>query len=321
VAGLAVVPLLLLPLAVPTPPALEPAPDAPVVRLVQPNAPQHLKWQPDMIPVFWQRGRDLTAAAPSDALGPPDLVIWPETSLPVLLGRSDAARAQLSAAAGTAPVLIGAQRVEDFAAKNSLALVGPEGLLRAVYDKHRLVPFGEYVPLRGLAERLGLDGLAAVIPGGYLPGPGPVTFDLGPALGRAFPMICYEAIFPRDIRTLETRPDWIAHVTNDAWFGTFSGPWQHLALARLRAAEQGLPVLRAANTGVSAVIDARGRVVDALPLGEAGHLDARLPPAAPPTLYARTGDLPVLAVTLAVAFALIVLARRKTPIEGPSGPA
>jgi apolipoprotein N-acyltransferase len=165
------------------------------------------------------------------------------------------------------------------------------------------VPFGEYVPLRGLAERLGLDGLAAVIPGGYLPGPGPVTFDLGPALGRAFPMICYEAIFPRDIRTLETRPDWIAHVTNDAWFGTFSGPWQHLALARLRAAEQGLPVLRAANTGVSAVID------------------ARLPPAAPPTLYARTGDLPVLAVTLAVAFALIVLARRKTPIEGPSGPA
>jgi apolipoprotein N-acyltransferase len=303
-------PFLLAPYAIPAPPEAA-APAAPVVRLVQPNAAQHLKWQPDMIPVFWQRGRDLTAAPSSPALGPPDLVIWPETSLPVLLGRSDAARAQLSQAAGPAPVLIGAQRVEEFAARNSLALVGPDGALDHVYDKHRLVPFGEYLPLAGLAERLNLRALAAVLPGGYAPGPGPAAFDLGPDLGRAFAMICYEAIFPRYIRTLETRPDWMAHVTNDAWFGTFSGPWQHLALARLRAAEQGLPVLRAANTGVSAVIDARGGIVAALPLGQAGYLDAPLPQAAPPTLYARSGALPILAVTLALALGLTAAGRRE----------
>ncbi|MFW5654397.1 MAG: apolipoprotein N-acyltransferase, partial [Roseicyclus sp.] len=303
--------LLLAPYLVPAAPPAEPDAGAPVVRLVQPNAAQHLKWQPEMIPVFWQRGRDLTAAPARAALGPPDLVIWPETSLPVLLERSDAARAQLSAAAGPAPVLIGAQRVEDFAARNSLALVGRDGRLEAIYDKHRLVPFGEYLPLAGLAERLSLRALAAVLPGGYAPGPGPATLDLGPGLGRAFPMICYEAIFPGYVARLDARPDWMAHVTNDAWFGTFSGPWQHLALARLRAAEQGLPVLRAANTGISAVIDARGRILAALPLGEAGHLDARLPPAGAPTLYARSGDMPILLLTLGLALGATLAGRRK----------
>jgi apolipoprotein N-acyltransferase len=255
VAALAV---LAVPYALPRPSAAPPAADAPVIRLVQPNAPQHLKWLPDMIPVFWQRGRDLTAAPPDPELGAPDLVIWPETSLPVLLDRSDASRVQLATAAGGADVLIGSQRVVGFRARNSLALVAADGSLASVYDKHHLVPFGEYLPLQGLADRMDIAALAAVFPGGYSPGDGPAVFDLGPSLGRAFPMICYEAIFPGYIRTVDPRPDWMVHVTNDAWFGTFSGPWQHLALARLRAAEQGLPVLRAANTGVSAVIDARG---------------------------------------------------------------
>jgi apolipoprotein N-acyltransferase len=190
--------------------------------------------------------------------------------LPVLLDRSDAARLQLSVASAGAPVLIGAQRVEGFAARNSLALVDGGGTLATVYDKHHLVPFGEYLPLRGVADSLGITALAAVLPGGYSAGEGPALLNLGPGLGHAFPMICYEAIFPGYIRRLDTRPDWMVHVTNDAWFGTFSGPWQHLALARLRAAEQGLPVLRAANTGVSAVIDGRGRVLDALPWGRRG---------------------------------------------------
>jgi len=267
-------------------------PDAPIVRLIQPNAPQHLKWQPDMIPVFWQRGRDLTAQAPG-RFGPPDLVVWPETSLPVLLERSDAARVQLATASGGTPVLIGAQRVEGFAARNSLAVVAGDGALTDIYDKHHLVPFGEYLPFEEQANRLGLAAFAAVLPGGYGPGPGPALLDLGSGIGRVFPMICYEAIFPGYIRQLDDRPDWMVHITNDAWFGTFSGPWQHLALARLRAAEQGLPVLRAANTGVSAVIDARGQVLDALPLGEAGALDVQVPPALPPTVYARFGDSPI----------------------------
>jgi apolipoprotein N-acyltransferase len=140
------------------------------------------------------------------------------------------------------------------------------------------------------------------------------VFDIGGGLGRAFAMICYEAIFPGYIRQVD-RPDWMVHLTNDAWFGSFSGPYQHLAIARLRAAEQGLPVLRAANTGVSAVIDARGRISAALPLNEAGFLDAALPAALPPTLYARTGDLPsILAVFLATGAAM-AMARRKRPLR------
>jgi apolipoprotein N-acyltransferase len=310
-AAAASLPVLLVPYILVQPPAPQAGPEAPVVRIVQPNAPQHLKWRQDMIPVFWQRGRDLTAAPPGPELGAPDLVIWPETSLPVLLGRSDAARVQLAQAAGDAPVMIGAQRLEGMQVRNSLAVLAPGGPLDAVYDKHHLVPFGEYLPLQGLAERFDIRALAAVMPGGYGPGAGPVALDLGPDLGRAFPMICYEAIFPGYIRQLGERPDWMAHVTNDAWFGTFSGPWQHLALARLRAAEQGLPVLRAANTGISAVIDARGGIVDALPLNEAGVLDARLPPAAEPTFYARTGDMPALALAILAALGIAVVDGRK----------
>jgi apolipoprotein N-acyltransferase len=295
----------------PTPPAPAPPPEAPVVRLIQPNAPQHLKWRPDMIPVFFQRGLDLTAAP---APQPPDLVLWPETSLPVLLGRSDAARARLAAAAGPAAVLIGAQRFADGHPRNSVAHLAPGGAVAGVYDKHRLVPFGEYVPLGAVTERWGLSGLAAVLAGGYRPGPGPAVFDLGPRLGRAFPMICYEAIFPRYIAQVP-RPAWMAHLTNDAWFGAFSGPYQHLALARLRAAEQGLPVLRAANTGVSAVIDARGRVLAHLPLGAAGHLDSPLPSPAAPTLYARWGDIPALAVMLLLSSGAWLAARRRAPLR------
>ena len=135
-----------------------------------------------------------------------------------------------------------------------------------------------------------------------------MTLDLGP-LGTAFPMICYEAIFPQYLFG-QDRPDWLLHLTNDAWFGDFAGPFQHLAMARLRAAEQGLPLLRAANTGVSAVIDARGQIVDALPLGETGFIDVTLPPALPRTLYSTTGDWPA-ALLLFGALMLIGLASRR----------
>jgi apolipoprotein N-acyltransferase len=130
-------------------------------------------------------------------------------------------------------------------------------------------------------------------------------------------MICYEAIFPQDVRRVD-RPRAILHLTNDAWFGTRAGPQQHLALARLRAAETGLPLLRAANTGVSAAIDARGRVLASLPLGAAGHLDAAVPAALPPTLYARVGDvLPLLAIALA---ATLCLLRRAKPVVARRDP-
>ena len=260
--------------------------DAPRVRLVQPNAAQHLKWQPEMIPIIYQRGLELSQ-------GPAvDLVVWPETALPVLLRDSALMRAEIAQASGS-PVVFGVQRFPDGQARNALALISSDGTIASVYDKHRLVPFGEYIPVRRLAAWAGIDGLAAIADGGYWPGQGPGAIDLDGALGRAFVMICYEAIFPQHIRQIE-RPDWQLHITNDAWFGDFAGPYQHLALARLRAAEAGLPVLRAANTGISAVIDARGNVLDSLPLNTAGRLEVSLPPPLPLTLYTRIGDWPII---------------------------
>jgi len=313
--GLAVLPVVAAVIAVAVVPVeTETAPGAPIVRLIQPNAPQHLKWRADMVPVFFQRSLDLTAAAPLDGGPAPDLIVWPETALPVLLERSDEARLRISEAGGAAQVLLGGQRFQGFGARNTAALLTPEGMIAQVYDKHHLVPFGEYMPGGPLAEALGLRGLAEVLGGGYAPGPGPELIDVGGALGQAFPMICYEAIFPGYIRQVD-RPDWIVHLTNDAWFGAFSGPFQHLALARLRAAEQGLPVLRAANTGVSAVIDGRGHVRASLRLNEAGFLDAALPVALPPTIYARTGDIPLLVLVFLATAACLLAARHARPLR------
>lgn len=293
----------------------EPAPmgiadDAPVIRLVQPNAPQDQKWDPEMIPVFFDRGLSLSRG---DAV---DLIVWPETALPVLLEDSERWRAAIAEAVDGTPVIVGANRWSEGQAQNALVVLDGQGEVSALYDKHRLVPFGEYIPLRALADRLALSGLAEQISGGYWPGDGPWALDLGP-LGRVFPMICYEAIFPQYLRQVD-RPDWQLHLTNDAWFGDFAGPYQHLALARLRAAESGLPLLRSANTGISAVIDARGQVLDSLPLNEAGALDVRLPPALPPTLYTRMGDGP-LAIIHLLTFAAVLGWSRKRGVEHGRG--
>jgi apolipoprotein N-acyltransferase len=279
------------------PAAPPPAPDALVLRLVQPNAPQHLKWQRDFIPVFFRRGLLETAAAPAAPDGAaPALVIWPETALPELLERSETARAAIAEAAGDTPVLVGAQAFGPDGRPRNLVALLEGGAITATYEKHHLVPFGEYLPLAPVFDLIGVRGLAETLAGGYRPGVGPATLDV-PGIGRVFVMICYEAIFPNYIRSVE-RPRLLAHLTNDAWFGDFAGPHQHLALARLRAAEQGLPLVRAANTGISAVIDARGRVTQSLALNTSGGIDAPLPAALPPTLYARTGDGPAWAVTL-----------------------
>ncbi|WP_083626833.1 apolipoprotein N-acyltransferase [Rhodovulum sp. ES.010] len=273
-----------------------PAPDAPQIRLVQPNAAQHLKWRRDMIPVFWERQLAFTAAPSAPA---PDLVVWPETAVPYLLDRAGGALGVIADHAGGTPVMVGIQRRDGPRTHNSLVVIGPRGRVGHLYDKHHLVPFGEYIPLGSVLGRFGIKGLAANDIYGYAPGPGPRLLDLGPRLGAALPLICYEAVFPQDLRTPE-RPRWLVQITNDAWFGTRTGPYQHLALAQLRAVETGLPMARAANTGVSAMIDPLGRVTDSLPLNTAGHVTAPLPPALAETIYAETGDWPVLAV-LAVA--------------------
>jgi len=297
-------------LAQPLPPR-----DAPVtLRLVQPNAPQHLKWRRDLAHVFLERKLDLTRR-PAET--PPDLIVWPETAIPWLLDDAAPILPTLAAAARGAPLALGVQRDENGRYFNSLAVLDPTGAPIALYDKHHLVPFGEYIPFADLLAGVPLPGLAGQALLGYTPGPGPALIDLGP-LGRVRPLICYEAIFPA-YAALPERPDWVLQITNDAWFGRLSGPWQHLALARFRAIEQGLPLARAANTGVSAVIDPRGQLTAALGLGRTGTVDAALPAALPPTPFARTGEAP-LAALLALALGALAL-RRRRPVDatGPRG--
>ena len=290
--------------------SLPPAPDGagPVLRLVQPNAAQHLKWQPEWRGVFFRRGLEETAAAPEGP--PPVAVVWPETALPELLDESADFRAMLGRAAGGMPVLIGVQRYGlDGRPRNSVALLeGAQGEIVEVHDKHRLVPFGEFLPMQRLFETIGIGPLASRLAGTFAPGEGPALIDV-PGIGPVLPLICYEAIFPQDIARVE-RPRAILHLTNDAWFGRRFGPQQHLALTRLRAAESGLPILRAANTGISAAIDARGTVLASLPLRVHGHLDVALPPALPPTPYLATGDWAALGVLLLLAACCVVVSRR-----------
>lgn len=291
----------------PLPPTSE---DAPVLRLVQPNAPQHLKWDPDWIMTFFERA--LAASSAEAEGGRPDLVVWPESSLPALLGQAPAMEARAIAAAAPAPLVAGVLRRDGATYHNSIVFFDGPGEPAWVYDKHHLVPFGEYVPFGDLLSKVGIRGLAQQEGFGFSGGPGPVIRTLPGALGDVVPLICYEAIFPRDIRGAEGRSDWLMQLTNDAWFGTFAGPQQHLVQARFRAIEFGLPLARAANTGISAMIDSRGRITASLPLGAQGFVDARLPAPEPPTVYARWGDWPVIALLVAILGTLLFTARRKT---------
>ena len=270
--------------------------DRPVIRMIQPNAPQHLKWDRTMIPVFFQRQVDYTAAMGLDPAQPrPDLVIWAETALSVILENAAPELEAITLAADGVPVVLGIQRFIGQRTFNSAIYLDGGGTIRAIYDKHRLVPFGEYMPFGEVLSQFGIHGMAASRGGGFSPGAGPRLMELG-ALGRALPLICYEAVFPQAILGAPERPDFLMQITNDAWFGTYSGPYQHLAQARLRAIEQGLPMVRVANTGVSAMIDGHGRITAALPLDTAGWLDAPLPRALAPTIYALWGELPIMLI-------------------------
>ncbi|MEL6620777.1 MAG: apolipoprotein N-acyltransferase [Pseudomonadota bacterium] len=283
------------------------------VRLIQPNAAQHEKWDPQMIPVFVNRQIDYVASGPV-----PDLVLMPETSLPYLQQNAQPVFDILAEAARGAPVVLGIQRRVDGEFFNGLVALDPGGQVTQTYDKHHLVPFGEYMPLPWFFRRTGIRALAERADGGYGSGPGPALMDLVD-LGRAMPLICYEVVFAHNMFGTDQRPDFLMNLTNDAWFGARSGPQQHMTQARMRAIEQGLPMLRAANTGISAAIDPRGRVLDALALNTAGFLDVPLPAPQPPTPYARTGDMPwilLLALMLLVARLQHRRRARSHPIDG-----
>ncbi|KGJ04935.1 apolipoprotein acyltransferase [Paracoccus halophilus] len=282
--------------------------DTPIkLRLVQPNAKQALKWDPYWSEVFFRRLLDLSAERDADRAAP-DVVIWPETAVNFLLDQSGTAPRDIAAYAG-APVILGIQRSEGARYFNSLSSFSAEGI-GPVYDKFHLVPFGEYTPWGDVLAQFGIRAFAAQQGYGYSPGAAPAVLRF-PGLPPVQPLICYEAIFSRHLITGADRPGWLLQVTNDAWFGNLSGPYQHLAQARLRAIESGLPLMRAANTGVSAVIGARGELHATLELNRTGRIDARLPGALPPTLWSRWGDWPVLLLTLA-ALGLLWRYRRLT---------
>lgn len=278
------------------------------LRLVQPNATQALKWDPYYAEVFFRRLLDLSAVR-DPGKPAPDAVIWPETAVNFLLDQSGGAPQDIAAFAG-APVILGIQRSEDERYFNSLTQFSASGV-GPVYDKFHLVPFGEYTPWGDMMARLGVRAFAAQHGFGYSSGTGPqvLRFD---GLPPFQPLICYEAVFSRHLITGKDRPQWLLQVTNDAWFGSLSGPWQHLAQARLRAIESGLPLMRAANTGVSAVIDARGGVRATLGLDLAGRIDAALPGALPPTPWSRLGDWPAVLLALAMVLAAARPRRRLT---------
>ena len=241
------------------------------------------------------------------------ILIWPESAFPFVLTREPDALAQIVQLLHGGTVLItGAVRLAepvnptDPAVYNSIYVIDRDGSIASLYDKVHLVPFGEYLPLQHLLERLGLQDLTKQR-GGFLAGDRRRLITV-PGAPLALPLICYEAIFPDEVMPAGRRPGWMVNVTNDGWFGISSGPYQHFHQARLRAIEQGLPLVRAANTGISAVVDPLGRVVNSLPLGREGVFDSPLPRPIAAPIYARLGDAPIAVV---VAFVFFMLVRRR----------
>lgn len=260
------------------------------VRMVQPNIPQAEKYPLKYRVRNWIRLVDLSTAP---ARKSPTIIVWPEAAPPFLITAVPEALAQIKAlTSGNRVLMTGTVRVQQwpdgrFTYFNSFFIFSRGGQLIGVYDKSHLVPFGEYLPLPRALHALGLSKLVEM-PDGFGEGPGPRTFDI-PGAPEVDPLICYEIIFPGAVVGAK-RPGWMVNVTDDSWFGPSTGPYQHLLMARMRAIEEGLPVVRDANTGISAAIDPLGRIWTRLALGRMGFLDAELPRALPPTLYARYRD-------------------------------
>ena len=284
-----------------------PAGQGPAIRVVQPDIGQQEKWSPEFDARNLARLAELSRAPGPGAR--PRLLLWPEAAVTDYLEDEPWARARLARLLGPGDILMtGGTKIEwgpgnrPVGARNSLFVLDAQGRILARYDKAHLVPYGEYLPMRPLLSAIGLSRLA---PGDldFRPGPGPATFAL-PGVGKAGIQICYEIIFSGHVVDEAHRPDFIFNPSNDAWFGP-TGPPQHLAQARLRAIEEGLPIVRSTPTGISAVIDADGRLLDSLPPHAMGVIDTRLPPPHPPTPFARFGNLlPFLFAALLVVAAI-----------------
>ena len=281
-----------------------------LLRIVQPAIAESLKWEQGLREQNVALQRQLTIAVP----GAENIsaAIWPETAVPFLLERDQRLRQWLGQAVPAGGLLItGALRAEPLSGDvaqifNSAEVLDHDGHLLASYDKFHLVPLGEYVPLRTW-----FPFISKITPGtlDFSPGPGPRTLR-PPGLPPVSPLICYEVIFPGRVVDPADRPQWLLNLTNDGWFGTSSGPHQHFAIARLRAVEEGLPLVRVANTGISALVDPYGRVLSEIALGKSGVRDLPLPAAIVPPPYARFGDWTLLAQLLIAAALAWFLAQR-----------
>jgi apolipoprotein N-acyltransferase len=270
-----------------------------MLRIVQPDTSQRIKYKPEFVARNWRRLLDLSRLP---ARAPITHVIWPEAAPPIWwIAREPAALADIASLIGNDRILLtGVTRLDLSGAEpryyNSFYAFGPGARVLASYDKFHLVPFGEYLPFEATLKALGVSQIA----GGsssFSAGPGPQTLTV-PGVPPFGPLICYEVIFPGAV-VGETRPRWLLNLTDDSWFGPDAGPEQHLTIARVRAIEEGLPIVRAANSGISAVIDSYGEVRARLDLDRRGVLDAALPAALAPTPYARAHDLIVLVLLLA----------------------
>lgn len=279
------------------------------VRIVQANIAQTFKWEPDQLRSNVERHLELTRRPGIESVR---VVVWPETALPYDVERDAALRGALGGLIAPGAVLAtGVPRYElDASGRslariwNSIALIDSTGAIAGFYDKAHLVPFGEYVPFRPLLSAVGVQAVTGFLD--HTAGPGPRTLTV-PGLPALSPLICYEVIFPGAV-TASDRPAWLLNVTNDGWYGRSAGPYQHFAMARVRAVEEGLPLARAANTGISAMVDSYGRVRASLGLLEQGIIDAPLPKALSPTFYARWRDLPLLTALLLLGAVLVVAA-------------
>ena len=287
------------------------------LRIMQPNLPQDEKFNYNAKQQVMNRYIALSSRATgprSAGVGDATHLIWPESAFPFFLAREPDALAQIADLLPAGTVLItGAVRAPDSTSRakgprayNSVYAIDHGGSILAIYDKVHLVPFGEYLPFQDTLERLGLTQLTK-LPGGFISGDRHRPISV-PHTPRFLPLVCYEIIFPGAVPRGGERPNWLVNLTNDGWFGTSSGPYQHLQQARVRAIEEGLPLVRAANTGISAVIDPLGRIVKSLPLGQEAVLDAQLPQPIEPTLYARMGD-GLIGMFLVIA-AVIIVRRR-----------
>jgi apolipoprotein N-acyltransferase len=289
------------------------------LRLIQPNVAQDTSFSPENRDPILRRYFDLSErpTAP-DRSGVRDVthLIWPESAFPFILSRDPQALADIGRFLGGGATLItGAARLEVDGSRplyyNSIEIVGRGGLSAERYDKQHLVPFGEYVPFESILEKAHVTQFVDV-PGGFEPGAGSRVLRI-PGLPDAMPLVCYEAIFPIEIGDLFSgaeRPRWLLNLTDDAWFGETPGPYQHFAQARLRAIELGAPLVRDANSGISAVLDGFGREIVAAPLGAEGVLDAELPEALAPTWQSRLGSVGAALIGLAFLAAALTGKRR-----------